>query len=195
MAWKYKKGEARPKLEKKDLRERHGGEARRRGWEAWLQKEPREGKVMVKKNAFLGHLRKLWWALPSFRSMLGLGSRFCSGLVCSMGKGRIQLSFLYQCLILYPKIVEGPGGPKAYLCSTPRPPGPRFLRILMYSCAVPSFGEQGDAVSKMFIQNADKRLARATMELIGALVSGTALVSGHMCTHLSPVILGIFGYL
>jgi hypothetical protein len=70
----------------------------------------------------------------------------------------------------------------------------------MSSCAVPSFGEQrpsspdGDAISKMFIQNAGKRLARATMELIGALVLAE-LVSGHMCTHLSPVTLGIFGCL
>jgi hypothetical protein len=46
----------------------------------------------------------------------------------------------------------------------------------------------------MFIQNAGKRLARATMELIGALVLAE-LVSGHMCTHLSPVTLGIFGCL
>lgn len=35
MAWKYKKEEARPKLEKKkDLRERHGGKAGRHGREA-----------------------------------------------------------------------------------------------------------------------------------------------------------------
>lgn len=116
-------------------------------------------------------------------------------------KGIANWHSLTKCLILSPKKAEGPGGPRSYLCSTLPPRSPRFPRNFVYSCDVPSFGEQSPSTlhisrwsAPLFIQNAGKRLARATMELIGVLVLAE-LVSGHVYAHLSPVTLGIFGAL